>query len=1339
MAGERVLSLEEFNALGDMPEPPMSQKSVLSLAEFERIGSAEDSIKNNIPDDRFGLEQDLFTTMSKGSQKFFENISESFKIGNESSNIDMMGYSALTGEFDYMKDVKPIREKFNQRLKDNPINGSNPLSDAIYTISGMLPAMGKGFAEGKETGMIAGLGVAAMGPAGIAASPAAFAVGDVMGSMDYWYKQGAGSLYADLKDEDIDDGIAAPVAHIAGAMYGAIEFAQVDKLMPGTKEAAKKIITQNIKRTVANLTMKYGVNWATEVGEEGLQEIIMSTAKDIATNIGEKTNHTIGGIVERALVSGWGTAKKSAIPMLMLMGPSAAVDTKRVIDDQKTIVQAEQILATAEQEAQATALEEPPINHEKEAQDAINEALGVVETDEEARPELLDAQPDEILDDENISTKQVDEAPTEAENGINQADAFNEFSDQESQPITEDLQRISETDEYQQNAKRVSELQSIIDTFNAKKEATADFGNIKIKRFKGGYLSEELSAIPKKFFSSDANSLTLDELADHWNVSLDEAIQILKSQAITKQEISEVAQAKEELATIESEMKQKNPQIEEAVSAITKKSPKLKLTQSQIIKRLFKERFKGEKQGLRVGREQGRQEVRSAKEVLERRRQYVKGLAQTLNLSDNEMKKVNKRDIRLMSNYEFKQFIDKLEALATTLVEKRDVKNRIAFELQEKNLKGVDNLRKALKLPVVDKMTLPQLKEFEKALSEAQADDEFLSVRKLETVKNTELAGIQTLREAKERLAQKLGVELSAVDNIKVSPLDKFRFDAALADRNPFYKLLVDETNAVMMDAEQRFFEMEREVDELVKKARDSRKQTLADKAAPTDKLVFQWLETPEAKKKALAEKMTDAELDLAVYLRERFAQFRDYLVKAEVLKKYKLDYITHIRRGFLETWKEDGIIEAFKNIFDKYKEDAAIFQILEDDTQNILPLEKFFQFSMHRSDELKPSQNVSKAFKSYAQALMKKQALDRIVPALDIYAYALSPKNVTPRGLQMNRRLIQFTREWINNKKGRKSSLGGILPQGGVVDIGLRAIDGFITLIDLGLNIPVGLTVSIGEQVATFANLGTKNYTKGIARLNSTQGKDIVRANEAFVGKSPWRELANTADGLGDKFHKALFLLFETSNVRANKIHLLGSLTDAEWESGQIDSQRLADLRREIGRWRAVRGANSIFGSTAAGGALVKYKTWAIPILRTVSNDLGTLAKMTAKGDIGKVTGTREFQELFRATVTTTLLALAGKGLVDDDDDSFFGEILRKAYRESMSILGALDPTVLSSVRLASFLGDLADSIKMIVTLEEYKTKSGYKGVEKLKRTVVPKVVRQMMKEKKQSGMRLK
>ena len=68
-----------------------------------------------------------------------------------------------------------------------------------------------------------------------------------------------------------------------------------------------------------------------------------------------------------------------------------------------------------------------------------------------------------------------------------------------------------------------------------------------------------------------------------------------------------------------------------------------------------------------------------------------------------------------------------------------------------------------------------------------------------------------------------------------------------------------------------------------------------------------------------------------------------------------------------------------------------------------ILPLAKFFKFSLHRSGELIPSSNVTQSFLTYAKIFEKKIALDRILPKFDIAAQALTPQNLTPKGLEMD------------------------------------------------------------------------------------------------------------------------------------------------------------------------------------------------------------------------------------------------------------------------------------------------------------------------------------------------
>jgi hypothetical protein len=865
------------------------------------------------------------------------------------------------------------------------------------------------------------------------------------------------------------------------------------------------------------------------------------------------------------------------------------------------------------------------------------------------------------------------------------------------QPLRDRLSQIKDLKDRAQTAKdNLSELDAILSVVKKR---------IRVPE-KGEPEYEDFARVPKRF-KNQTSGLPLDEIRDEFNNA---------SLGYDFDSTSEFIDFLEDLDL-------KMDLLDETIKM--GRVPLVTQRETTILKR----REKDIKAGIREGRKIGRGEVKTAKQILDRRRMLIRGAQEQFGLDDNDLKKITKKDIRLMTNYEFKLFLEDMYAKSSELAEKREIKNQILFEIQDKELKKTENLIQAFKFPAIDKMSLQQLNEFNAVLAETQKGDEFLSTRKLETVSNTELAGIMTTREAREILAKKLNTTPDKLENIKVGQMDRFRFDASLAEQNPFYRLMVDETNASILDAEQRFFNLEKEVDDLTKKARASRKQGIVDKLIPTDERVFGWLEADSETKKALAKDMTDQEIDLASYLQSRFADFRDYLIQHKALEKYRENYITHIRRGFLETWKEDGLIKAFAEVFEQQKQDEAVFNIMEGDTQNILPLEKFFQFSMSRSGELKPSQNVSKAFKAYSKAFLKKQSLDKLIPALDIYAYALSPTALTPRGLEMDRSLKKFVNEWVNNKKGRTSSLASLVPQGGKIDSVLRGINAFVTMVDLGLNIPVGLSSNVGEQVVTFINMGSESYLKGIQRSMTSKGKKIVSDNRAFVGKSVWDDLSETSDTVADKFGKGIYSLFRISSINANKIHLLGSLTEQEWNDGKISNERKAQLLREIGRYRTVEGAKSIFGSTSTGSTLTKYKSWALPILDRTSRNLYTIARDVRTDGI-KAFQTREAQEIFRASMTTALAALivGGASGAFEDDDSFVGEVVRKAFRESLTFIQAFNPTTYSNVRLLSFLEDLAKALYQIVTLEEYKRQDGYKGIDSLGRIVTPKIVKQLL-----------
>ena len=671
--------------------------------------------------------------------------------------------------------------------------------------------------------------------------------------------------------------------------------------------------------------------------------------------------------------------------------------------------------------------------------------------------------------------------------------------------------------------------------------------------------------------------------------------------------------------------------------------------------------------------------------------------------------------------------IEKMKIIAIREQELRLKRQAVVAIIKAKDIRKTEQLRKALSMPRISKMTDDQITEFNEVLTKTAPKDTFLTQRQLETVKLTELEGIKTLSEARQKLAERTGKTLEEISNIESSSFDYFRYDTALAEKNPFYKIMVEDVNKAFLAREAEYIETEEIVNEMLKSARASRKRSVSDFLVPSDKKIFEYLESEN--KEALPSIMTMQEILASEFIKEQYEEMRDYLVENNVLNSVIKNYMVHIRRGFLETWKDDGFVQAFKEIFEQQKQDQAVFNILSD-TGQILPLEKFFKFSMKRTGNLTPTNNVALGFLAYKKAFDRKVALDSVVPKLSIYVGALTPSDTTPKGLVFDRSLDRFFKTWLNNKRSRKHDLGGYLPQGGKADALLLGAKAVISIIDLGLNIPVGLASQVGEQVSDYVLLGNKNYVKSIKRLSTKKGRRVVGKYKNFVGRSPYSEILDPSTNIADKSVQLLFILFRDAQVRANKMFLLGSMTDEEFSSENISDKRLAELNVEMGRYRVVEGAKSVAGSTSVGSLSTQYRTWAVPILRTTADNLKNIKKngLASKGN----------KELLRSTIATSVAGLIALSAINDDDDDFLSKIKNKMIRESLTLIGALNPKLfLGEFRIMSFVSDLLESLEMIIKLEKYKTtKKGYyrkgdlKGPRKLKKTVVPKVIRDLTVE---------
>lgn len=692
---------------------------------------------------------------------------------------------------------------------------------------------------------------------------------------------------------------------------------------------------------------------------------------------------------------------------------------------------------------------------------------------------------------------------------------------------------------------------------------------------------------------------------------------------------------------------------------------------------------------------------------------------------------------------------------------------RIALQatINEKELVKWENARKALKMPsTFEKMTVEQMDELNKYLQNFETGDVFLGPRTIQTLKNTDLSGIATRREAVEKLVQQINklrdiegkphVNTAELMGIQPSELWNYMGGNSLQRQNPLFEVMIHDMYKVDIASGMAVVEAREMVNELFKAARKSRKRGLVARLIPLDRQIFRWLEANDVEKLNLAKTMTAEELKAAQWVQADFAKMRDQLVRGEVLKRGMKDYVTHIRRSFLEAWREGGdyaagIVDnskpgafkrffsgmkaAGKELFDKYKQDEAVMNILDTKTGSVLPLNKFFKFSMKRTGQLVPSKNVARAYMAYKETFERKRALDSLMPKYQAVVDAITPMKETKAGLVFDDRLNSFFKEFMNTQKGRIANRGFLTP-GGKLDWGVRSLTTLVRLLYLGFSIPVGLTSQAGAQSVVFKGLGTAKYQRGIRRLSTNKGRAIAEKYAALVGDKALQPMFNAASTLGERVDTLAYGLFANAGRNANMTYLLGSMSKDEWVKGVIDPDRLAFIKRDIAKQLPISGlgSKSIMGQTAIGGTVKQFKSWAAPQISTTLSHINKLTKRKVP------LNSPEGKELFRTAVLTTAIVLGSYEFMQTHknrkDRNFAEEIAFKAARDALSSIGALDPTIYTSEPAAlSFIGKLATALKQVALAE--KTKDGeLKGLNTLVSAITPSALRQFNEPEKKT-----
>lgn len=653
-------------------------------------------------------------------------------------------------------------------------------------------------------------------------------------------------------------------------------------------------------------------------------------------------------------------------------------------------------------------------------------------------------------------------------------------------------------------------------------------------------------------------------------------------------------------------------------------------------------------------------------------------------ISDKRAKDIiNNRRIHLMSEEEFNNFLLEFSNKARELRETLDARDEVRSLIQEQDLQKTDNLRLAMGLPPVDKMTDEQARRFVTALSEYQFGDVFLTRRELETVHRTNWGEIKTERELFERMKDHIGVGREEMQTL-TSPENGGYYTPwiKLARSHPFFNWLVGKRVEAAVVAERDYLKVEETINRLTRTARASRQKLLGLKGkvvetlVPTDDLVFGYLEAKNKEGYATKNGMTPEELAFADYLINLYHNAYEYMT-SEYGMKGRENYMTHVRRSFFETLKESGIKSAFREILTSQKEDEAAFKILDEETGEVLAFEKFFGYAMRRSGALVPSKNVARASLAYFKAFSTKRALDAFIPEAMIAVQAhRAVTGTTEKGLTKDPTFEKFVKRFLNDAKGRRVWFG--TRQGSNLDIGIRAYTTWIAIKYLGLNAATATANFIGDFTAIFWELSLKEAAKGITRTvaHPIRSYELNKEFRYFTGRNPLVELFDPKYNVPSRILKSLMVLMSLASFQSNKFFLRAKLTDREFEEGVLNDERLKEIALSLSRAKQNQFyVKSLAGGTTVGSSLTQFGTWAFPIFNAFTSDVGAVVKLLKEKKRWEALTSEETQKVLKLVIMGGMAVFVASlvDAPDDDDDSYLANVIRKAQREMTTLFQAL------------------------------------------------------------------
>jgi len=731
---------------------------------------------------------------------------------------------------------------------------------------------------------------------------------------------------------------------------------------------------------------------------------------------------------------------------------------------------------------------------------------------------------------------------------------------------------------------------------------------------------------------------------------------------------------------------------------------------------------------INMGQGQG---IKQAFTMIQKRGKVIRNTQDFFGISDTKAKElIGSKRINMMSENQFNDFLVWFTNNAQLQQAMMSAREEVQALLFEKQFQKEDNLRKALGLPPLAQMTEVQATLYASTLYQYQFGDVFLTKREIETSARTKYENIRTERELIAKIGDITGISRAELKSIDSTPSDRYKNWFQLSKKNSFYSWLVSRKMLAKTKELGQVYAFRRQLDTLTRAARKSRSKTFRenvwDFVAPTDKDVFSALETGDFSSLTAEEKM------LADFLVMMFRTKYENLVKNFKDFKSRENYVTHISRDFFETMKDTGsLVEGYRVFMQEQKDNENVIGILAGQTGEILAFDKFLPYMLKRSDKIVPSKNVSRVALTYFQATTRKELLDEFIPEamLTLHGYKVLTGQ-TAKGLDMKPMLETFTKEYLNDAKGRKIDF--VTRQGSTSDTNLMAFTSWISFKYIGGNPTLAFMNLFGDMIALAAGTSNKQKALSVGRIfRKNSAEEVIRG---IIGHNPLVEIMNTQTGFVQKILPVWFSLMSSTSYLANKLTVSGMLTSQEFKSGIVSDQRIMEIARQINKFKLTDTyGRSLVGNTNAGKASMQFKTWALPLLITTTEHLKSLSVAMWTRTLTPESKTSAV-ELGRILITGGLMLALVKVIAnsfkdeDEDKDSYLWRQLENNLNTIYGVLAMpFDKNSYTPVIIGE-IGKVATLLKQIGTLEKYDrtTKQGnyigdLKAMETLKKIVTP------------------